>query len=440
MQPASAAVTAQLEWEPPLRYRRGARKRLRGIALFYDFPWNRYFPDRRAQFVNGQSLAGQVIEDCPPGLRPALLLSDRGDVEEGGRTTDDYYVVVVDFPRYLKSAEGNAAAAYLAQRLGPGITRAKSFSEVAQASSEELADWLGDALDADVLKHWIDGNTQRVELLRAVAEQAADPDEGASTTTDVARALAALETLQVLDAEVAQAITELVTPETDPAARLELLRALTGDVDGRYATSEVLQERAHDRLADARAAADEFEELLRSSGETALHEFLELNPWLLGLDYAQVRPRQQVPRGAVDFLLERFDGFHDLLELKSPDDAIFELHGRAEIPSPSSYRLSRALSLALAQVHAYRDILRHEEVTEELFGLPHTREPRITILIGQISEATEAEARLLKELNRSLHRVEVVPFDVLARRARAVLNNVERYLLAADEASDASAP
>jgi hypothetical protein len=64
----------------------------------------------------------------------------------------------------------------------------------------------------------------------------------------------------------------------------------------------------------------------------------------------RIRPRQPIPRGAVDFLLERFDGFHDLLELKSPGDAIFETHGKdTPIRSPSSYRLSRPLSLALGK-------------------------------------------------------------------------------------------
>ena len=185
------------------------------------------------------------------------------------------------------------------------------------------------------------------------------------------------------------------------------------------------------------AAADAFDDLLQSAGETEVQDFLETNPWLLGLDYAQIRARQPVIRGAVDFLLERFDGFHDVLELKSPDDRIFELRGRrTDISSPSAFRLSRPLALALAQVHAYRDVLSEEHTHRTFYGLPHTREPRITILIGLASELTEQEERILRELNRSLHRVEVVPFDVLARRAHAVLDNVERYLLAAEEQTD----
>jgi hypothetical protein len=272
-------------------------------------------------------------------------------------------------------------------------------------------------------------------LLRAVADQA-ERSPGVETPTDVERAVKALEVLEALDAEVAKAVGELATAEPDPEARLELLRTLTQDVDGRYATAEVLSERSHDRLEDARGAAEEFDRLLATAGEKEIQAFLELHPWLLGLDYAQVRSRQLIPRGAVDFLLERIDGYHDLLELKSPGDSIFEVQSRAALPSPSAYRLSRPLSLALAQVHGYRDALRYEEVVETLYGLPHTRDPRSIILIGRASELSDAEERLLREFNRSLHRVEVVPFDVLARRARANLANVERYLLAAEERSE----
>ena len=54
---------------------------------------------------------------------------------------------------------------------------------------------------------------------------------------------------------------------------------------------------------------------------------------------------------------------------------------------------------------------------------------------------TTHEKRLLRELNRSLHRVEIVPFDVLGRRAHASLDSVERYLLtAAREAGDEEIP
>jgi hypothetical protein len=428
--PRGDAMKSQLGWKVSLHYRRGARQRLRGIDLYYDFPWAAHFHDRRAQFANGQCLADQVIEDCPTGKRPALLLTDRDDVEEGARETERSYVVVLNLPRYLESAGGNAAATYLAQRLGRGITRARSFTHVPEASADDLAQWLGERLNRDVLARWAGDNIERRRLLHTFGT----PDDVDESVNDAARALAAIKVLGELDPEIAKAIGELVTSETDHAARVELLRALTGDIEGRYVTGEILHERAQERLTDARDAAKHFDNLLKKEGETELQGFLELHPWLLGLDYAQIRARQPIPRGAVDFLLERFDGFHDLMELKSPGDAIFEIHGKETgVPSPSSYRLSRPLALALAQVHAYRDALHYESVHEDLYGLSHTREPRIIILIGRASQLTQHQERLLREFNRSLHRVEVMPFDVLGRRARAILDNVEHYLLAADE-------
>jgi hypothetical protein len=344
-----ASLTDELEWDRPIRFRRGAPRLLRGIALFYDFQWSHYFTDNRTQFRNGKRLAEQVIKDCPDDLTPALLLTEREDAEEGARSTDRYYVVVVNFPKYLKSAEADAAAAYLAERLGRGLTRAKRFSEVRGADSEELALWLGGRLDADVLSRWAAGNRERIDLLRAVADQAGR-SSGVETPTDVERAVKALEVLEVLDAAVAKAVGELATAEADPEARLELLRTLTQDVDGRYATAEVLSERSHDRLEDARGAAEDFDRLLATAGETEIQAFLELHPWLLGLDYAQVRSRQLIPRGAVDFLLERIDGYHDLLELKSPGDSIFEVQSRAALPS----RLPRRASIRRGRRNSLR--------------------------------------------------------------------------------------
>lgn len=424
-----------LEWDETLLYRRGAPQRLRGIGVFYDLDWRAHFPDGRAQFQGGQCLADQVIEDCPEGKRPALLLTARDDVDEGARVTADWYVVVINLPRYIAHAgDAGTATAYMARRLGGGITRAKSLSELGNAEMAEAAAWLDQNLDADALTRWANGNDSRLGLLRDIGASTG-PDQ--SEASDVERAIAALESLEGLDAPFAEAVAALVTTDTDRDARLELLWAVTNDWNGRRLAGETLHARVSDRLADAREAADEFDELLLRAGETEVQAFIEDHPWLLGLDYAQVRPRQPVVRGAVDFLLERLDGFHDLLELKSPDNPIFEQRSRSvDIDSPSAFRLSRPLALALAQVHAYRDTLSEEGTHEKFFGLPHTREPRITILVGLASTLTDQEERILRELNRSLHRVEVIPFDVLARRARAVLDNVDRYLLAARQQTE----
>ena len=99
------------------------------------------------------------------------------------------------------------------------------------------------------------------------------------------------------------------------------MRAITDDSAGRNVAGEVLGERVAERLADAREAASAYARLINdeNSKETDLQRFLEDNPWLLGLDYSRVLPRQAILRGTLDFLLARFDGFYDLLELEEPE-------------------------------------------------------------------------------------------------------------------------
>lgn len=147
-------------------------------------------------------------------------------------------------------------------------------------------------------------------------------------------------------------------------------------------------------------------------------------------DYAAVRPRQTSPSGAMDFMLERFDGFHDLLELKSPHDEIIRApDSEGAVPPPHEYALSRTLVQALGQAIVYRDRLtRYAAAADELYGLPHTGDPRLIIVLGKVGALPEHRRRALLELNKSLHRIEVVPYDVLAQRAEAVLDNVERYI------------
>lgn len=420
-------MDADLEWELPLRKRRGSPKRLAGLDVYYDFEWLDYFRDERAQFQNGMCLARQIRNACPRGKTPALLLTTRDDVEERPIETASSFFVVVNFPRYLAEATGDPAVSYWARGLGIG-----RLSEFADARPEEIRAFLELHLSSDRIAEWAASDGTRLESIRRIPAV-----QGISGPAGVNDVLSALQSLEALDSNMVIAIAELLGPEVDRHDRLRLLRALTNDPHGRYDTGEVLVERARDRLQDAHRAVTDYELLIADSGtiETDVQLFLEQNLWLLGLDYAQMRHRAPLPRGEMDFILERFDGYHDVLELKSPQDRIVVTPGaEGAPPSASAFALSPALAGALAQVHVYRDILTSDESTmERLYGLSSTRDPRLIIVIGNAASLPDYSRRVLRELNKSLHHVEVVPYDVLGRRAAAVLENVESYVLAASD-------
>jgi hypothetical protein len=344
-------------------------------------------------------------------------------------------VVVVNAPNYLAQASADAAKSYYATRIGRGITGAAQLHELA-SRPEVVRAVVERQLSLEDIAEWASENEERIEQLRGIA----GVGEVARPTADITEVLAAVETLDHLDAEIVRAIAGLLGKGMDREARLRFLQALTADRTGRLVTSEVLGERVVDRLADARAVTAEYSALLAAgAGESALQNFIEKNPWLLGLDYIQVRPRRPLPRGQLDFILERYDGFHDLLELKDPQDPIVAAPDVVDgmPPSASNFTLSPDLARALAQIHVYRDILSTDEQTMSTrYGLRNTRDPRVIIVIGQMSLLQPHRKRVLRELNRSLHGVEVAPYDLLADRATAVLDNVERHLSAAREEPD----
>lgn len=421
-----------LDWDLPLRYRDGGAIFLNGIEVYFDFDWHTVCGHDRPQFKNGQCLARLAQANCPDGKTAALLLAARSDVPEHPRTTDSHFFLVVNLPRYLARATGNVAVSYYAEQLQSNITRMGQLDEL--ASQPEVMEAV---LTVERVVEWAAGDPGRRAHLRA----ALGTDTPVGSEVDIPALVAALSTLEDLDldSDLITAIASLFGPGVDREHRLGLLRAMTEDPDGRYVTGEVFAERTAERIADARGAMAAYQALLDDpdTNETSMQEFIEKNLWLLGLDYAKMVPQQRLLGGTMDFILERFDGFHDILELKDPRDPIITATIRGTgngtaAPPPSAYALSADLAQALGQVHAYRDRLtRHAEATEDLLGLPLSRDPWLIIVIGRVDRLPKHSQRVLTELNKSLHRVQVVPYDVLAKRAEAVLNNIDKYLLAA---------
>ena len=410
-----------------MRHRKGAAERLCGIDVFHDFEWLDVYPDGRTQFRNGKSLASFAPEKCPDGKVPALLLTRRKDVRQGIQETDNLSLFVVDIEEY-RTAEGSTALSYLAAHLDVDITEIEQRQDIAATTDPDvLRSFIEVSLEVEHIAAWACGDESRAGQLREIVGEI-DPQR-----LTAGEAVAALKTMESLSAEDIRMVGEFLGTVTDQDERLELLRAVTSDPAGRCVTGEVLAERTAQRIDDARAAIAAYQALLEddASNETAMQRFIEEHIWLLGLDYAAVRPRKSGPSGTTDFILERFDGFHDLLELKSPHDAIVKAPEALEgVPPPHEYALSTTLSQALAQAMVYRDRLtRFSDAAHELYGLPNAHDPRLIIVIGKADELPDHRRRVLHELNKSLHRIQVVPYDVLAKRAEAVLANAEMHLM-----------
>jgi hypothetical protein len=312
-------VDLELEWDPPLRSRWGAPERLCGIRVFHDFDWLDIFPDERAHFKNGQVLARTVQGQTPDGLIPALLLTRRTDVPQGFITTATHSLFVVNIDEYRRTP-GNPALSYLANHLAVDVAQLHEFTQLAELGDPVAVRALFmRQMDVEHVAAWLnedDGRLQRLtELVHIGARSPATMEEILDSVT----------ALGLSDQQIQQLI-ELTVGLTHADRRADLIRGATTDEAGRRAASLVLHERLSDRISDVRRALRRYEELLDEDGttETDMQRFLSQHPLLFGLEYAGIRPQTRGPSGSMDFILERFDGYNDLVELKSPGDAIIK--------------------------------------------------------------------------------------------------------------------
>lgn len=413
------------EWNYPLTYRLGASRRLGGIEIYHDFDWFKMFHHKRSVFPRGHSLSELVRRDCPNGKHATLLLTEQDGVTDDIRETADRYIVVVPIHDYLRNAGADAASSYYARRSATPLTRLASLADVT-FSSAELKGFLEKNLTQRVLARWAERSPERMDALIEIA--------GEYNVTSPADTIDAIRSLAVMDTGVLDAVVEYLHRFDDDTGIHDFLSRLTQSVDGRVVTANVLVERLTERISDTREQLRAYNQLINTPGatETDVQQFLESNPWIMGLSYVRTRGRVKIPRGEIDFVLDRYDGFFDIVELKCPDDVIIKERsdsGAERPPSASAYTLGPALSGALAQAHHYRSILDQGRDLHEQYGLADSRQPRILILIGRSTDMSNSGREILRQLNLSLHRVEVIPYDLLGRRTGGFLDNIETLLV-----------
>ena len=417
--------------------------RLAHIQIFYDFDWQSKFGSARHEFKNGLRLTSLVKAESPVGSTPSLILLSRAGVQETIINEPPNFALVINIDAYMSNAIPDAAAAYFTLRRSAD-TRLEITSLLAQDRTL-IDDVVITNLTTSYIMQWIGNNPSRIEELRGLLDQAGQgglPSDGLNA--DPAQVIDLLGRLEAIPEALASTmIAVLGRFATVPSEHQEsLLQAILGTTHGRNIAAVEMGSRIAERVQDIRDALRLYEALIgnATSTETDTHEYIIENPWLLGLDYVKARHEIQISRGRVDFLLEKYDGSHDLMELKSPNHRIIISSSEGvTASSPTQYRLSPELSNAIAQINRYLFLLDRDcSYLSGEFGIKNAKHPKAYILIGKSSDCSPSELETLQQLNKSLHRIEVIPFDWLILKCDAMLSYLERTISRPLELSDDS--
>ncbi len=167
----------------------------------------------------------------------------------------------------------------------------------------------------------------------------------------------------------------------------------------------------------------QLEELIKKNNvkEKYYQKWFKDNTWVFGTEYIKfIETRKIGIHSEADFIVESFDGFIDLIELKKPDFKLLTYDKDHKCYYPSR-DLSNAIGQSIRYIKAmedHRNILKEEDKLSIL-------KPRVKVIIGKSNDLNEYEKKALRLLNGTLHGIEIITYDEIVNQARKIISIYE---------------
>lgn len=215
------------------------------------------------------------------------------------------------------------------------------------------------------------------------------------------------------DISIAQQLKQLL----DESEKSEMLSFLL--------ENNVVPEELEVGLSHARRlrAVDEFNTLLESDHtENKWQEWFENNSWVLGSDFVKVLDERSIDtRNISDFLMQSYDGFLDIVEIKRPEGGLqfwqSSLDHGNYIPHSD---LIKAITQASKYIHEVEKEADSIKFFERVGGVK-TIKPRCTLIYGRSNCWDEDQQEAFRILNSSYHNMTIMTFDHVFARAKRIL-------------------
>lgn len=176
------------------------------------------------------------------------------------------------------------------------------------------------------------------------------------------------------------------------------------------------------RQARRARAVLEFEQMLgQNLLEGKWQQWFQSNSWVLGSQFVRVLDERQIDTQHIsDFLMEAYDGFLDVVEIKRPEGGVNFWsatmdHGNY-IPSTD---LTKVISQASRYIYEVEREANSVKFLERVGGVK-TVKPRCILVFGRSNEWNEKQAEAYRILNASFHNLTVLTYDHVLARARRI--------------------
>ena len=179
---------------------------------------------------------------------------------------------------------------------------------------------------------------------------------------------------------------------------------------------------AFNQLSKIRAV-EKFEEMLENDmTEHDWQKWFQENNWVLGTDYVRILDERNIDtKNITDFLMEAYDGFIDIVEIKRPDG---NLNFWAKSKDHDNYVPDQDLVKAITQATKYiYEIEREANSIKFLERVDEVKtiKPRCVLIYGRSDDWNNEQKESFRILNSNYHNLSILTYDHILERARRII-------------------
>ncbi|MDA7949669.1 MAG: DUF4263 domain-containing protein [Hyphomicrobiaceae bacterium] len=197
----------------------------------------------------------------------------------------------------------------------------------------------------------------------------------------------------------------------------ELLRLIT---ENSILPEDLMLDVQHHRRV---TAIQEFENLMAvDANEHKWQSWFSQNDWVLGSDFVRVLDERIIdPDNVADYLVQAYDGFLDIIEIKRPGGGLRFWTGSRDhgnvVPSTD---LIKAITQATGYIYEVEREINSQKFMERI-GDVRTVKPRCILVFGRSDDWDEDQRRAYRILNSSYHNLSIMTYDHVLTRAKRML-------------------
>lgn len=162
--------------------------------------------------------------------------------------------------------------------------------------------------------------------------------------------------------------------------------------------------------------------LQEDSTEHYWQKWFKENSWVLGTEFIKVLDERDIDTQNIsDFLMQAYDGFLDIVEIKRPEGG---LTFWANSSDHNNLIPSQQLIKAITQSNNYIYEVERESNSlkfQERLGGVKVIKPRCILIFGRSNKWTEKHYEAYRILNSSFHNLTILTYDQVLQRANRIL-------------------